>query len=233
MLAVLVANHLGKEHEDIGWAIGDAIYDYLVMKNKSIEEVEKRPSEFAKLVVKKLQEREILGPSVAKSTERAIKEAIPPTIKLINKMWPKDHDVKHLRAMEEAFSPDIKDPLRTLKAAGIDVTKEVEELRNAIAEITGKKPKARGAPPGGSRKRAKSKRPVSSAGLPPELLAIVKALEFSDFSERAMEKAEKELLRLVDGLLEDEANAPQLFHAVKLLRLVQKGDIKGIKKLGG
>ncbi|WP_187287165.1 hypothetical protein [Thermococcus cleftensis] len=48
-----------------------------------------------------------------------------------------------------------------------------------------------------------------------------------------MEKAEKELIRLVDGLLEDEANAPQLFHAVKLLRLVQKGDVKSIKKLGG
>ncbi|AFL95961.1 hypothetical protein CL1_1765 [Thermococcus cleftensis] len=122
------------------------------MKNKSIEDIEKRPSEFAKLVVEKLQEREILGPSVAKSTERAIKEAIPPTIKLINKMWPKDHDVKHLRAMEEAFSSQTKNPLRTLKAAGIDVTKEVEELRNAIAEITGKKPKARGSTSRGSRR---------------------------------------------------------------------------------
>ncbi|ACS34011.1 hypothetical protein [Thermococcus gammatolerans] len=233
---MLIANHVGKEHKDIGWAVGDAIYEYFVKQGKTVEDVEKNPSEFAKLVVKKLQEREVVGPTVARSTQKAIKEVIPATIKLINKMWPKDHNIKHLRAMEEAFSPDTKDPVRTLKAAGIDVTKELEELRNTIAEVTGKKPKT-------AKKRGMKKieprkpkypetKKVISEEIPPEVLSIAKALEFSDFSEKAMEKAEKELLKMIDGLLDDEANAVEVFYAVKLLRLVQRGDIEGIKRFG-
>ena len=49
---MLIANHTGKVHEDIGWAIGDAIYEYLVKQGKTVEDIEKNPSEFAKLVVK-------------------------------------------------------------------------------------------------------------------------------------------------------------------------------------
>ncbi|ALM74261.1 thymidylate synthase [Thermococcus barophilus] len=49
---MLIANHTGKEHEEIGWAIGDAIYEYLVKQGKTVEDIEKNPSEFAKLVVK-------------------------------------------------------------------------------------------------------------------------------------------------------------------------------------
>ena len=71
------------------------------------------------------------------------------------------------------------------------------------------------------------------SALPPEVLAIVKALEFSDFSENVMKKAEEELLRLIDDLLEDpEGNALEITYAVRLLRLVQRGDVKDIKKLG-
>jgi len=66
-----------------------------------------------------------------------------------------------------------------------------------------------------------------------ELLAIAKGLEFAGYSEDAMKKAEEELLKLIDELLENEANAFQLFHAVRLLRLVQKRDRNGIKKFGG
>ena len=233
-LAVLIANHVGKEHKDIGWAVGDAIYEYFVKQGKTVEDVEKNPSEFAKLVVKKLQEREVVGPTVARSTQKAIKEVIPATIKLINKMWPKDHNIKHLRAMEEAFSSDTKDPIRTLKAAGIDVTKELEELRNTIAEVTGKRPKA-------TRKGKKKKPPTLKPSetkkligeeIPPEVLSIAKALEFSDFSEKAMKKAEKELLKMIDRLIE-EKDAGALFHAVKLLRLVQKGEVEEIKRFEG
>ncbi|GAB6101666.1 hypothetical protein JCM16138_08890 [Thermococcus atlanticus] len=202
-LAVLIANHTGKEHEDIGWAIGDAIYEYLVKQGKTVEDIEKNPSEFAKLVVKKLQEREIIGPTVARSTQKAIKEVIPYTVKLINKMWPKDHNIKHLRAMEEAFSPDTRDPVRTLKAAGIDITEELEELRNAIAEVTGKKPKA--ATKGRKKKPSSTKKAVKGELIKsrvPEnvkleawkLLGVLNGLKYSGYSERAVEKAVEDLL---------------------------------------
>ena len=235
---MLIANHTGKEHEEIGWAVGDAIYEYLVKQGKTVEDIEKNPSEFAKLVVKKLQEREIIGPTVARSTQKAIKEVIPYTVKLINKMWPKDHNIKHLRAMREAFSSDTRDPVRTLKAAGIDITEELEELRNTIAEISGKKPrraqkqKRRGKK--GAIQAARSFKPmeITERWIPSEVMAIAKALEFSDFSEKAMKKAEEELLNLIDRFIE-ENNAQALFHAVKLLRLVQRGEVEGIKRFGG
>ncbi len=63
-----------------------------------------------------------------------------------------------------------------------------------------------------------------------ELLAIIKGLEFADFSENAMQKAERELLKLIDGLLDDEENALQVFYAVKVLRLIQRNDVEAIKK---
>ena len=214
-LAVLIANHVGKEHKDIGWAGGDAIYEYLVKQGKTVEDVEKNPSEFAKLVVKKLQEREVVGPTVARSTQKAIKEVIPATIKLINKMWPKDHNIKHLRAMEEAFSSDTKDPVRTLKAAGIDITKELEELRNTIAEVTGKKSKTGK----GRRKASKTAKTKVNKGKAEDgrektfgeetltleaqkLLGILNSLKYAGYSKEAVGSAVNDMLKRAEELAE-------------------------------
>lgn len=68
-----------------------------------------------------------------------------------------------------------------------------------------------------------------NSGVPPEVLAIAKALEFS---EKAMKKAEEELLKLVDSFIE-ENNAQAVFHAVKLLRLVQRRNTEGIRSFHG
>ncbi len=113
----------------------------------------------------------------------------------------------------------VEDPVSKLKELGIDLTPELEELKQVFAEISGKKIKLNSL-----------KKTAIDKEIPPEVLSIAKALEFSDFSEKAMRKAEKELLKLVDRLIE-EKNAGALFHAVKLLRLVQKGDVEGIRKL--
>ena len=45
-----------------------------------------------------------------------------------------------------------------------------------------------------------------------------------------MKKAEEELLKLIDRFIE-ENSAQALFHAVKLLRLVQKRNVERIKEL--
>ena len=132
----------------------------------------------------------------------------------------------------------VEDPIRILKQAGIDIEPELEDLRNAIAEISGKKlkraqkQKRRGKK--GAIQAARSFKPmeITERWIPPEVLAIVKALEFSDFSEKAMKKAGEELLNLIDRFIE-ENNAQARFQAVKLLRLVQRGEVEGIKRFGG
>ena len=109
---------------------------------------------------------------------------------------------------------------RALVEEGILDEKDIAMIKQVFAEISGKKIGEK--PP---------QTPVKS-GVPPEVLAIAKAIEFSDFSEGAMKKAETELLKLIDRFIEDN-NTQAMFHAVKLLRLVQKEDVEGIKRFGG
>ncbi len=170
-------------------------------------------------------------------------------IKLIDKMWPKDHNPpKHLNAMGEAFSSDAQDPIRVLKAAGIDVTKEIEEVRNTIAEITGKKPKDERKKSSTSRSKktkAKSKKKEPAAekvNLPPsdallEVLSILQAFEFADYSEKAKEKALQKLSSMIEGLLKDKPTPENLLklglyaYAVELIRRGEFEKVEELKKL--
>ncbi|MCD6372616.1 MAG: hypothetical protein J7L37_03590 [Thermococcus sp.] len=64
-----------------------------------------------------------------------------------------------------------------------------------------------------------------------ELIAIAKALEYAGFSGEAMKRAEEDLFNRLDELLENiEENALEIAYTVKLLRLVQRGDVKGIRE---
>ncbi len=64
-----------------------------------------------------------------------------------------------------------------------------------------------------------------------ELLAIAKALKYAGFSSEAMKRAERDLLNRLDRLLENpEENAIEIAYTVKLLRLVQRGEIEKIRE---
>jgi len=101
-----------------------------------------------------------------------------------------------------------------------------------IAKTSGETSKEKGREPATPKKFPEVQKEVERE-LAAELLAIAKGLEFAGYSEDAMKKAEEELLKLIDELLENEANAFQVFHAVRLLRLVQKKDVEGIKGFKG
>jgi len=151
----------------------------------------------------------------AKVMERAFEKAF----KIIDKLLPEVNE-ENLEVLGRALHMSTDDPFVVLRNAGIEVEPELEEFRQFLAEISGKKIEPKG---------SKARKAVEGR-IPPEVLAIAKALEFSDFSEKAMKKAEKELLKMIDRFIEEE-DAEALFHAVKLLRLVQKGDVGGIRKL--
>ncbi|WP_056933216.1 hypothetical protein [Thermococcus barophilus] len=117
--------------------------------------------------------------------------------------------------MREAFSSDTRDPVRTLKAAGIDITEELEELRNIIAEISGKKLK--------KTKKAKRRKQLTvlksgqvqnstefdtSQGEElrveaQKLLGILQGLKFANYSTEAVERAVEGLENELSALLEN------------------------------
>ena len=79
--------------------------------------------------------------------------------------------------------------------------------------------------------KPKGKAKTQRASIPSEVLAIAKALEYSGFSSDALKRAEEDLLRRLDVLLENpEGNALEIAYTVKLLRLVQRGEIDKIRE---
>jgi len=160
-------------------------------------------------------------PIVKEKLREQLKQGLPKAFKIVDKLLP-DNSKEHAIILKNALDYDVQNPLQILRNAGIDIEPELEEFRQFLAEISGKKIEPKG---------SKARKAVEGR-VPPEVLSIAKALEFSDFSEKAMKKAEKELLKMIDRFIKEE-DVEALFHAVKLLRLVQKGEVEEIKRFGG
>ncbi|ALM74509.1 hypothetical protein [Thermococcus barophilus] len=151
-------------------------------------------------------------------TAKVMEKAFEKTFKIIDKLLPEVNE-KNLEILGRAIHKHTDDSFVVLRNAGINIEPELEEFRQFLAEISGRKTETEDL-----------KVRIPKTGIPSEVLSIAKGLEFADFSENAMQKAEKELLELIDGLLDDEKNALWVFYAVKLLRLIQRKDLGGIKK---
>ncbi len=149
-----------------------------------------------------------------------MQKALELAIKIVDKMPPDFRDPEKVHAVSRAISGAADDPLHILKQAGIDIEPELEEFREFLAEISGKKIEGK-----------KSAPKLANSGVSPELLAIAKALEYSEFSREAMMRAEEDLLKRLDVLLENpEGNALEIAYTVKLLRLVQRGEVDKIRE---
>ncbi|AHF80025.1 hypothetical protein [Thermococcus paralvinellae] len=175
--------------------------------------MKKDPTPLIDVIYEELAERGIPIPNSEKFYED-MEKAFNVASKIVDKIVIMDKDSQTIETAAEIMAGHVEDPVSKLKEVGIDITPELEELKQVFAEISGKK--------------IEPKKPSKAPNIQPELLAIAKALQFSDFSESAMRKAEDELIKLIDELTDDEANALQVFYAVKLLRLVQKRDREGI-----
>ncbi|AFL95710.1 hypothetical protein CL1_1511 [Thermococcus cleftensis] len=223
-LTLAIARKLGNTSGIIGHAVGEALSMWL--SRGGYPDIKKNPDQFVDLLATILQRR---GMYVDENVKRTIREALEKSTKIADKLIPDVSSVKHLDATSRAIANDAEDPFQILRNAGIDIEPELEEFRQFLAEISGKKVAPKKFPEVEETSRASSKSLIA-----PELLAIAKGLEFAGYSEEAMKRAEEELWKLIDGLLEDpEENAIEIAYAVKLLRLVQRRDVEGIRNFGG
>ncbi|GAB6101669.1 hypothetical protein JCM16138_08920 [Thermococcus atlanticus] len=212
----LTLSHIAKStSKHVGHAVGDA-FDSLVLGGVKYSEMKQNPEKVADEIISAARER---GIPVKDEDKEKIITAIQKASKIVDKLTG-DVSEEKLDALYQALAEKTDDPLYILKRNGIDIEPELEEFRQFLAEISGKEVEKKPSPV------------LMDSEVPPEVMAIAKALEFSDFSEKAMKKAEEELLKLIDRFIEDETNAQALFHAVKLLRLIQRGDVERIKKFG-
>ncbi|MCD6372984.1 MAG: hypothetical protein J7L37_05510, partial [Thermococcus sp.] len=129
--------------------------------------------------------------------------------------------------LKSAFRYHVKDPLVLLKQAGIDIEPELEEFRQFLAEISGKKiePKKPKSPAVKGAVGPKEGTPETIKLEAQKLLGMLNGLKFADYSEKAVEKALRELGAEVEKLLE-EKNLELLGVYSMVFLLLERGEFE-------
>jgi len=150
-----------------------------------------------------------LDGTLADSTQKVIEKVIPKAMRLVDKVWPKGYDPKFLRILGQAFSAETKDPVRTMIATGVDPTKELEDLRNTIAELTGKKVGRKKEeakttmveqPPMEEKKSEARAKTVATQDLKGGLQIIAEKLPTAEHYERALSELDHEIYKNMGGV---------------------------------
>ncbi|WP_457754157.1 hypothetical protein [Thermococcus sp.] len=211
LLALIVANHESTYHPSVGHAIGDAMDS--LNQNMSYDRLKENPDMIAQFVINHVTKE--IPVADKEKLKQAIKRGLPLIFKIVDKMWPEPNH-PNLKVIGKALH-EVDDPVGILKRNGIDIEPELEEFRQFLAEISGRK----------------LKKPKSQT-IPPEVLAIAKGLKFADYSDSALKKAEEEILSKIDSLLNSYPEAVELIgHYATLLRLIQRKEFKRLEELFG
>ncbi|AHF79585.1 hypothetical protein [Thermococcus paralvinellae] len=207
-LALLVANHESTYHPSVGHAIGDALDSLFLNQNMSYDRLKENPDMIAQFVINHVSKEIPIADE--EKLKQAIERGLPKIFKIIDKMWPEPNH-PNLKIIGKALH-EVDDPVGILKRNGIDIEPELEEFRQFLAEISGKKI---------------NEKPKSQT-IPPEVLAIMMGLKFAGYSEEALKKAEGEIIHRLDALIEQdiEKNALKIAYYSALLRLIQKKELK-------
>ncbi|WP_461865748.1 hypothetical protein [Thermococcus sp.] len=215
LLALIVANHESTYHPSVGHAIGDAMDSLFLNQNMSYDRLKENPDMIAQFVINHITKE--IPVADEEKLKQAIKRGLPLIFKIVDKMWPEPNH-PNLKVIGKALH-EVDDPVGILKRNGIDIEPELEEFRQFLAEISGKK--------------IEPKKPEPQT-IPPEVLAIAMGLKFAGYFEEALKKAEEEILSKIDSLLDSYPETAQLIgHYAALLRLIQRKEFERLKELFG
>jgi len=229
ILAVAAAEHTKTYTRDVGHAVGDAI-DRIYREGIYLE-LKKDPTPLIDAIYEELTERGIPIPNSEKFYED-MKKAFNVASKIADKIVIMDKDPQTIETAARLMAGHVEDPVSKLKELGIDITPEVEELKQVFAEISGKKRKAKPPKAGAKTGHALASPDLAKAKL--EVLSILQALEFTDHSEEAKKKAIKKLSAKIKELSENEP-FPELLTKIGFyaytIELIKRAEWKKAEKL--
>ncbi|WP_456367896.1 hypothetical protein [Thermococcus sp.] len=174
----------------MGHAVGDALDAFLV-EGYEFEELRSNPETLAELIIQFAKDR---GIPVKEEDKDKLVIAFQKAAKIADKLVA-DASEERLDALYQALAEETEDPLYILKRNGVDIEPELEEFRQFLAEISGNKIE--------TRKAVDEMNASENIALEVQkLLGILNGLKFADYSERAVEKALKELDTQIEKLIE-------------------------------
>ncbi|NJD99755.1 hypothetical protein E3E26_08175 [Thermococcus sp. LS1] len=197
-IALILSHHSSAETSTIGKAVSDALNVFYGQMGKTYEDAKKEQDKLIDYITTMAEFNHL--PIVKEKLREQLRQGLPKAFKIVDKLLP-DNSKEHAILLDSAFRYHVKDPLVLLKQAGIDIEPELEEFRQFLAEISGKKPPA---PKFKEVQREVEGPKALSDDVKLEVLSILQALEFSDYSEGAGEKAIKKLSERVTELSKEE-----------------------------
>ena len=194
------------------------------------------------LVARELKENGIITDE--EKTKKVILQGLPTIIRIAEKLWPENHDPEHLENASSALYKGVENPLHILKQAGIDIEPELEEFRQFLAEISGKRARTAGKSQRRETSTPKFKQIEEGTGdligiklpesLKLEVLSILQALEFADYSEEAREKALQKLSGKIDKLSMEKLTPENLLKLglyTFTIKLIKRGEFERIGEI--
>ena len=227
-LTLALVHHMGESSPSIGDAIGDALYDWTDL-GKGWEELKKNPEEFAEYVLSYLEQTGS-APINRDATKNVIVQAIQESAKVLDKIIPSVERLKHLKATSDAVSGAADDPSQNLRNAGIDIEPELEEFRQFLAEISGKK-----LPVPKFKQVQKKVKNASLEGTKLEVLSLFQTLKLLNYSEEAVNNAVKDLEKKIREITELYYPAPEDVYRLGLyylaLSYIRDGKFKKVEEV--
>ncbi|WP_087035774.1 hypothetical protein [Thermococcus litoralis] len=237
-IALILSHHSAAETSTIGKAVSDTLDVFYGQMGKTYEDAKKEQDKLIDYIITMAEFNHL--PIVKEKLREQLRQGLPKAFKIVDKLLP-DNSKEHAKLLRKALDYDVKDPLVILKQAGIDIEPELEEFRQFLAEISGKKMEEKPKFPQVQKQTEKGDIPTELPNLPSdaflEVLSILQALEFADYSEKAKEKALQKLSSMIEGLLKDKPTPENLLklglytYAVELIKRGEFSRAEEIKKL--
>jgi hypothetical protein len=192
ILAVAAAEHTKTYTREVGHAIGDAIDR--IYKEGIYLELKKDPTPLIDAIYEELTERGIPISDTKKFYED-MEKVFRVASKIADKIVIMDKDPKTIETAATIMAGHVEDPVSKLKELGIDITPELEELKQVFAEISGKKAQKPHTP-----KVPKETSPDLSKEAA-KLLGLLRGLKYARYSREAVDAAKKELEAKIEALI--------------------------------
>ncbi|ASJ00305.1 hypothetical protein A3K92_01835 [Thermococcus gorgonarius] len=191
----------------------------LIVEGHEFEKLRSNPEMLAELIIQSAKDR---GIPVKEEDKDKLVTAFKKAAKIVDKMVA-DTSEERLDALYQALAEETEDPLYILKRNGIDIEPELEEFRQFLAEISGKKAKPKP-------REGETTSPLSAEAR--ELLGVLRGLKYARYSKEAVEEARKELEKKAEALLErPEENLKLLGLYFAVMALMEKGKFEEAERL--